>query len=171
MKPYQSPIFQSPELRCLTHTFMAYIVWSGNIMTTKQYFEKYLTEQKFLFLECLTIPLQIFVQPLYKWWVIEVVFKVWRSCECSRCKWAKLLLTMQVIVLNYAQKVHIRIYLNLSINYSPIHPAFKCTMCPLPHGAYTTLNPSNAEATFVQSTRMHEFFEIHLNHVMLIFIG
>ena len=32
------------------------------------------------------------------------------------------------------------------------------------------LNPSNAEATFVQSTGMQIFFENHLNPVMLVFI-
>ena len=29
----------------------------------------------------------------------------------------------------------------------------------------------NAEATFLQSTRMQRFFENHLNPVMLVFIG
>ena len=32
-------------------------------------------------------------------------------------------------------------------------------------------NPSNAKATFIQSTRMQRFFENHLNPVMLVFIG
>ena len=33
------------------------------------------------------------------------------------------------------------------------------------------LNPSNAEATFVQSTKSQSFCENHLNPVMLVFIG
>ena len=32
-------------------------------------------------------------------------------------------------------------------------------------------NPSDAEATFAQSTRTQEFFENHLNLVMLVYIG
>ena len=34
-----------------------------------------------------------------------------------------------------------------------------------------TLNRSNAEATYFQSTRMQRFFENHANPVMLVFIG
>ena len=33
------------------------------------------------------------------------------------------------------------------------------------------LNPSNAEATSIQSTSMQKIFENHLNPVMLVFIG
>ena len=35
----------------------------------------------------------------------------------------------------------------------------------------SAFNPSNAKATFIQSTRMQKIFEIHLNPVMLVFIG
>ena len=35
----------------------------------------------------------------------------------------------------------------------------------------TLINPSNAKATFVQSTRMQRFLKKHLNPVMLVFIG
>ena len=34
-----------------------------------------------------------------------------------------------------------------------------------------SINPSNAEANFVQSTRNANIFEKHLNLVMLVFIG
>ena len=35
----------------------------------------------------------------------------------------------------------------------------------------SVLNPSNAEAPSTQSTRTQRFFENHLKHVMLVFIG
>ena len=47
----------------------------------------------------------------------------------------------------------------------------------LPNKSYTLpikcspFNPSNAEATFVQSKRTQRVFENHLNPVMLVFIG
>ena len=43
---------------------------------------------------------------------------------------------------------------------------FPMTTCP----AYRFPNPSNAEATFVQSTSTQRYFENHLNPVMLVFI-
>ena len=39
------------------------------------------------------------------------------------------------------------------------------------HARPEWINPSNAEATFVQSTRTQNLFENHLNPVILIFIG
>ena len=33
------------------------------------------------------------------------------------------------------------------------------------------IDPSNAEATFIQSTKMQRFFENHLSSVVLVFIG
>ena len=32
-------------------------------------------------------------------------------------------------------------------------------------------NPSNADATFIQSTRMQRFLKNHLNLIILVFIG
>ena len=57
-------------------------------------------------------------------------------------------------------------YLTLYIlNANPGHSVFPLgLMCK-------QVNPSNAKATFVQSTRMQRFLKAILNPVMLVFIG